>query len=174
MHTSRPERTLMGRGWSSIFQSARLAEQLATRQPREGLAAALEELALLLLGEAGDVPGVVEAVVHERPVARQHRLRDLGEVLQHADVQRGRAPDLVAVEHLEQSPEPDPVAVLVSRVLLHVGQRASRPGIARAIERREIFVVLDVGRDPEGDARVVRPPDDRAVDHRQVIHPVRS
>jgi hypothetical protein len=40
------------------------------------------------------------------------------------------------------------------------------------IQRREIFIVLDVGGDPEGDPGVIRPFDDGTVDHRQVIHAI--
>ena len=185
MQISRPDRTVMGTGWSSTHLGQdvgralrvrpggpRLAPELETGETPEGLATAHEELALLLLGEGRDVAGVVDAVVHERPRAREHGLGDLREMLQHADVQSGRAADLVPVQHLEQPPEPHPVAVLVVRVLLRVGQRSAGSGIADAIQWGEILVVLDVGGDPEGHPGIPRPPDDRPIDHRKVVDPI--
>ena len=79
----------------------------------------------------------------------------------------------VLVEHFEQPPEAHAIAVFVHRILLRVGERRARPRIARAVERRQVFVMLDVRRDPERDARVVRPFDDGPVDDRQVVDAVR-
>jgi hypothetical protein len=112
-------------------------------------------------------------VIDERPVALEHRVGDVREMLEHADVERRRAANAVMVEHGQETPETDAVAVLVHRILLRVGQRGSGPRIANAIQRRQILVVLDVRRHPECDARTVRPSYERPVDDRRIVDAIR-
>jgi hypothetical protein len=95
-------------------------------------------------------------------------------MLQHPDVQGGRAPDAIAVQDLDHSPEAHPIAVFMEGVLLHIGQGAAGPGITHTVEGREVFIMLDVGGDPKGDPGIVRPLDDGTVDHREVIHAIRG
>ena len=59
----------------------RLTFQLSTREAFERVATALQELPFLLLRERGEVAGVVEAVVHEGPVALEHGVGNLREML---------------------------------------------------------------------------------------------
>ena len=59
----------------------RLPFQLSTREAFERVATALEEFPFLLLGESGEVAGVVEAVVHEGPVALKHSVGNIREML---------------------------------------------------------------------------------------------
>jgi hypothetical protein len=78
------------------------------------------------------------------------------------------------VQHLEQAPEAHPVAIFVEGILLHVRQGAAGPGIAHPVQERKIFVVLDVGSDPEGHSSMVRPLDNGTIDHGQVVDAIRG
>ena len=111
--------------------------------------------ALLLLGVVVDRPAVVEAVRHVVPVGGDHGVLDFGEVIEDFEIETAARAHLVLVQHVEHAPEADAVAVIHARVVRNV--RLGRPVLRQVLEE------LHVRRDPERDARVVGPFDDRAV-----------
>jgi hypothetical protein len=78
------------------------------------------------------------------------------------------------VQYRERAPETYPVAVFVQRILLYIGQGCSGPGIAHPVQERKIFIVLDVGGNPEGHPGIVGPFDDRTVNYGQVVDAMRG
>ena len=117
-----------------------------------GVYGVLVEVALLLLGGAPEVAGVVHAVRHEVPVALHHGVSYFGVVVKDGDVEGGRASDVVLVEELKESPEADAVAVVHVGVAHDIGVRCARPGVLVRVVGRQVVVVLYVGSYPEGDA----------------------
>ncbi len=122
------------------------------------------------------VARVEVAVAHILPAARFHRLEDLGIHLDHRHRERDGAADAVLVQHLEHAPQADPVAVVAAAIAQHVGMRHARPRVAHADLGRKVFVMLDVGADPDRDPRVVGPGklrsfDDRGIAETVGIHP---
>src|SRR5258706_4124164 len=77
------------------------------------------------------------------------------------------------VEDLEHAPEADAIAVVEMRVALDIRIGRARPWIAHAVVLGQILVMLDVGRDPQGNARVAGPDDPRSIDDRKIVDPVR-
>ena len=71
---------------------------------------------------------------------------------------------LVLVQDLEHAPQADPVAVVAAAIAQHVGMRHARPRIAHPHLGREVFVMLDVGADPDRDPRAVGPGKLRSLD----------
>jgi len=71
----------------------------------------------------------------------------------------------VLVQHVEHAPEANAVAVIHPRIVRDVG--LGRPVL------RQILEELHVRRDPERDARIVRPFDDRAVINGSLVEAAR-
>ena len=139
----------------------------------DGVDGVLVEGALLLLGGAPEVAGVVHAVRHEVPVALHHGVSYFGVVVKDGDVEGGSAPDVVLVEELKEAPESDAVAVVHVGVAHDIGVWCARPGVLVGVVGRQVVVMLYVGSDPEGDAGVVGPFDDGPVYDRRVVEAVR-
>src|SRR5271170_4017328 len=111
--------------------------------------------ALLLLIEIVNRPAVVETMRHVVPIGGDHGVLDLGEVVQDLEIETATSAQLVLVQHVEHAPEADAVAVVHAGTERDV--RLGRPVL------RQVFEELHVRRDPERDARIVWPFDDRPV-----------
>ncbi len=125
--------------------------------------------ALGVLVEVPVVARVVHAVRHVFPAALVHRPMDFGKHFEHRVVERHGAAHLVTVEHFQQAPEPDPVAVLAYAVVENVGVWRARPRITHPNELGHELVVLDVRHDPQRYARIAGPAQRRSLDDRRVI-----
>src|SRR5437660_8106326 len=110
-----------------------------------------------------EIARVINAMAHKIPVALDHRLADLGIVLQDGQVQRNTAFDLVGVKHLGHAPETSPIAIVTIAVLPHIGVWRAWPWIALAVVVWQILVVLDVGGDPERHPGMIGPGNFRTI-----------
>src|SRR5215831_10123170 len=68
--------------------------------------------ALLFLAEVVDRPAVVETMRHVVPVGGDHRVLDLGEVVEDLEIETAARAQLVLVQNVEHAPEADAVAVI--------------------------------------------------------------
>src|ERR1700722_812955 len=82
-------------------------------------------------------------------------------MIQQLEIETAAGANLVLVQDVEHAPEADAVAVVHARVERNI--RLCRPAFGQVLEK------LHVRRYPECDARIVRPPDDRAVNDRRVV-----
>ena len=134
----------------------------------QGVDAVLKEGPLFLQGEVVHIAVVEDAVGHEIVVALDHGVLDLREEVEDALVEGDGALDVEAVEDLQHAPEADAVSVVVAAVGHDVGQWGAVIGGAveapAVIGFRHEVLEFDVGGDPDGDAGVVGPADDGAVD----------
>ena len=149
------------------------ATQLAASQPEVRGLAVLDDGALFILAIAPVIARVEVTVAHVLPAPGFHGFQDLGIHFDHRHRKRDRAAHAVLVQHLEHPPQADAVAVVAAAITQHIGMRHARPWIAHADLGRNIFVVLDIGADPDRDAGVVRPGQLRSLDDRRIAVAVR-
>ena len=84
------------------------------------------------------------------------------------------ANEALALQDIHQPPDADPRAIVAPGVIQHVGPQPGCHGRKRNC-RLVVVEVLDVGRDPHGDARAVRqrklwPPHDRRILKASMLH----
>src|SRR6516165_6339469 len=111
--------------------------------------------AFLLLAEVINGPAVVETMRHIVPIGGDHGVLDFGEVVEDLEVETAAGAQLVLIQHVEHAAEADAVAIFYPRIERDV--RLSWPVLWQVFEK------LHIRRDPERDARIVRPFDDRTV-----------
>ena len=117
---------------------------------------------------------VVDTVGHIVPVAGDHGVPYLREVVEDGLVQRGGAPDGVLVDHLQHAPEGHPVPVVPGSVPLEVGcwDTGSHESRGPAPLRWVVLQVLDVGGHPKGHPGAVGPAYRWPVDDGRVVEPL--
>src|SRR5262245_40654127 len=99
-----------------------------------------------------EVARVAVVVAHKLPVELDRVLYDLGIIVAHLAVEGNSAAHAVPGEHLHDAKDADAVAI-VTRGPVDDIRRFARSARYRLIQRKG----LDVGDDPEGDARAIRP-----------------
>ena len=105
----------------------------------------LYEPALLRETHAKEVASVKQTMAHEGPIPIDHRLSDLGELVEHSEVQRGCRAYAMVVQHLSHTPEADAVAVVSPAISPDVRSGNTGPRNAIRVNRRLILIKLDVG-----------------------------
>ena len=110
-----------------------------------------------LLAHAPVVAGVEHAMRHEFPMALEHGLGNVGVHVQNRHGQRHGAGQIEPVEHLHQSPNANPVAIVAQTVSKNIGVWNPWPWVSNTHLFRQVFVVLNVGRNPKGQASAFRP-----------------
>src|SRR5262245_24869954 len=99
-----------------------------------------------------EVARVALVVAHKLPVELGRVLYDLGIVVAHLTVEGNSSAYAVPCEHLHDAKDADAVAIITWGPVDDV-RRQARSARYRLVQRKG----LDVGDDPEGDARAIRP-----------------
>ena len=74
-----------------------------------------------------------------------------------SEIKRDCRPNIVPVEAIEHTPDAHPIAVIAEAIVQDIRMRRSRPWVANIDQDGLVFVMLDIGQYPEGDAGLVRP-----------------
>src|SRR5207249_633452 len=85
------------------------------------------------------------------------------EVIQNLKIEAAARANIVLVQHVEHAPEADAIAVVHARIVRNV--RLRRPALRQVLEE------LHIRRDPERQARIVRPLDDGSFGNRCIVEP---
>ena len=99
---------------------------------------------------------VIKAMTHHIPTALGAGLEDLGVMQPVGEVQRQGDRNLQSIGHFGNAPQPDSVAIITQPVAQNIGLRRAGPRVTRLAPRRHIFVMLDVGHDPDSHTRTIR------------------
>ncbi len=120
---------------------------------------------LLLFRVGVDRAAVVETVRHVVPVRRDHGVFNFREVVQDLKVETAAGPDMMLVQHIEDAPEADAIAVIHTRIVWDI--RLGRPAL------RQILEELHIRRDPERHAGIAGPSDHGSFRDRGIIESAR-
>jgi hypothetical protein len=135
-------------------------------RPRDGLEGALDDLRLLAGRRLVEAARVALVVAHPLPLPLLALLDDDRMAVAEVAVERDRAADAVAVEHLHQAPHADAVAVVAVGPHHHVRHLAAGAVAAGALLQRE---ELDVGDHPQREALPLGPGQAGTIDDRRVL-----
>ena len=150
------------------------AGELSPGAAAEKIDAGCDMGALLYLRNAPHVSRVIETVSHVVKLAGLTCGKNFGVMFDHSKVERHCPADAMLVEHFEHSPQPCSITVVLAAVSEYIRMRGSRVGVTNGVCRRKVLVVLDIGNDPECDARPIGPFQDRAIANRRVADAVFS
>src|SRR5262249_11697518 len=133
---------------------------------RNGLEGPLDDLRLLAGRSFVEAARVALVMPHPLPAALVTLLDDDRMVLAKVAVERDRAADAVAVEHLHQAPHADAVAVVAVGPHHHIGGLAAGAVAPGALLQRG---ELDVGDDPECETLAFRPRQAWTIDDGRIV-----
>ena len=90
------------------------------------------------------------------PIELAATLNDFRIVITDRNIERNTASHAMARHDIRHAPETDAIAVIAPGIAKHIGLRAG-PGHAARIGRWIKFIMLNIGRDPKGDASAIGP-----------------
>src|SRR6185437_10216631 len=110
-----------------------------------------------------DGAAVVETMCHVIPVAGDHGVFYFRKMIENFEIKAATGANLVLIQNVQHAPESHPVTVIHARI--HGNVRLGRPALWQVLEK------LHVRRDPERDASIAGPFDDRPLRDGCIVEP---